>query len=352
MNDDDALENADLVRSLHTQQPETASSWLSRFSRYEFGIASMHEAVVGNTPSGDLPTGHGTHAPDGHVPGIHQGAASIGNDHDCVRHAIEHAIHFLPTQGPISVFVHHNTLHSFEDMSFAKAVVEAGKRYECEPYLSEDRYHRELHGGRIAVDDLREMLMDDLGDGADDLVATFGTRYTLRLAMLQMTLHSAPESELKWLLAETDLLTRFREGVSPTRRQQMIQQTRHAMSRLRGVSQPTPRESRAASPETVGSNHARAQRNQAVMEQSLMEASDENIESWREDQWDAFVLKLLWRVCRLGVEAANLPPTHDAPAIRVRDRLLDVTGEDIDATVNEVMVRFCAAFLDQGDAPS
>ncbi len=36
--------------------------------------------------------------------------------------AIEHASHLLPTQGPIRVFVHHNTLHAFEHYKFWEGV--------------------------------------------------------------------------------------------------------------------------------------------------------------------------------------------------------------------------------------
>src|SRR5262245_22960346 len=32
-----------------------------------------------------------------------------------LEHPIDHAAHLLPAQGPINVFIHHNTLHAFED---------------------------------------------------------------------------------------------------------------------------------------------------------------------------------------------------------------------------------------------
>ncbi len=140
---------------------------------------------------------------DGHARALDK---SCGDSFGHVRAAIAHALHVLPSQGPISIFVHHNTLHSFEDLPFEEAVIEGIRCYDCEPYLSEDRYRRELQKGRITVDDLRHVLMDDLGDRADKLIATFGTRYTLRLSMLQMTLQSASDAELNWLMAETDLL--------------------------------------------------------------------------------------------------------------------------------------------------
>jgi hypothetical protein len=42
-----------------------------------------------------------------------------------LRQAIDHVAHFLPKQGPIGVFVHHNTLHAFEELPFEQAVIEA-----------------------------------------------------------------------------------------------------------------------------------------------------------------------------------------------------------------------------------
>ncbi|HEX3870234.1 MAG TPA: DUF2309 domain-containing protein, partial [Pirellulales bacterium] len=74
------------------------------------------------------------------------------------------------------------------------------------------------------------------------------------------------------------------------------------------------------------------------------------IEQWTDDDWERFTLQSLWRICCQGVR--NLPHFTSPPQapIRHRELLLDATGADSDALVNEVMIRFCAAFLDQGFA--
>lgn len=256
---------------------------------------------------------------------------SDDGDSTTLQAAIEHAKHFLPTQGPISVFVHHNTLHPFEEMTFEEAVIEGGRRYGCEPYWSEQRYRQELGRGRISAEDLRHVLMDDLDEKADELVASFGTRYTLRLAMLQMALYSAPDAELKWLLAETDLLSRFRDEVSPRRCEQIVGQTRSWVMRNRDLS------SADAGPRLPD-----------VVELAIANSRGNKIQSWSDSQWEAFTLKLMWQICRDGVEAAELPSCEYREPVRMRDLLLEVSGEDIDVTVNELLIRFCGAFLDQG----
>src|SRR5262249_30900963 len=68
--------------------------------------------------------------------------------------AIERAAHLLPAQGPITVFIHHNTLHAFEDLPFTEAVVQGGRLFGCQPYLPEDRYREKMARGRIRIADL------------------------------------------------------------------------------------------------------------------------------------------------------------------------------------------------------
>ncbi len=78
---------------------------------------------------------------------------------------------------------------------------------------------------------------------------------------------------------------------------------------------------------------------------------ESTMESWTDDDWERFTLQALWRVCCDGVR--DLPPFTVPPvmAIRHRDLLLEATGDDSDTPVHDLLIRFCAAFLDQGFAP-
>src|SRR5580765_8535399 len=85
-----------------------------------------------------------------------------------LREAIEHAAHLLPAQGPITVFIHHNTLHAFEHLPFDEAVRRGAEVFGCQPYLSEEQFRNALSRGRIRLADLESVLEGDLGTSAND----------------------------------------------------------------------------------------------------------------------------------------------------------------------------------------
>ena len=76
-------------------------------------------------------------------------ARDAGSRDQPLARAIDRAAHLLPAQGPISIFIHHNTLHAFEHQPFEEAVERAAGELGREPYLSEDRYRAKLAAGRI-----------------------------------------------------------------------------------------------------------------------------------------------------------------------------------------------------------
>lgn len=256
-------------------------------------------------------------------------------DLEQLRQAIDHAAHLLPAQGPITTFIHHNTLHALEDLPFTEAVKRGATVFGCQPYLTRSRYREELRRGRIQFADLEAALRENLGGLADEKVLGFCTRLELRLAMLQYPVPFGPTEELLWFVGERDALRRIRDDVSAAVRGRLIAETRRWVMRdLRGG----PEAGRPA-----GANGKRA-----GLAGLLERFGGSRIEEWGERDWEGFTLQALWRVCCDGV--AGVPDLALPPLLppRHRDLLLLVTRADADLLVHDVLVRFCGAFLDQG----
>lgn len=182
-----------------------------------------------------------------------------------LKGAVERAAELLPAQGPISAFVHHNTLHAFQHLPFHEAVLEAHDIYGCQPYMSEEFYHQALEAGRIEERDL----LSALADTPSEELAPGLQLLALRLALLQQPFFHLEGPALEWHLAETPTL------------------------------------------------HGHVE---------------------------------LWQSCQQAVLGLQFPPHKGRPRHRHRDLLREQGTADPDALVDPFLIRFCAAYLDQGQA--
>jgi len=123
-----------------------------------------------------------------------------------LRHAVEYAAHLLPMQGPIGVFVHHNTLHAFEDRPFEQAVVEASRLFGAEPYMSEAAYRAELARGRIHLEDIDAVLAGE----PDAVIFPRLSRHSLRRGMITPGVREFDAATILWRSEQGDLAEDFR----------------------------------------------------------------------------------------------------------------------------------------------
>lgn len=200
----------------------------------------------------------------------------------------------LPAQGPIDVFIHHNTLHAFEGERFEDAVMHAAELFGTEPFLPEQRYREELARGRIREADIDAVLDSE---DPDHLAATVaGGRITIRAVHRALLLHAVrPESdaEVRWTLTESDVVTRLRHDLPDAISRQLV---------AGGVD-----------------------RNQACSD--------------------------LWHACVEAVALSRPSLTHGRPPVRHRDLIRGVEPTiDTDELVHPWLIRFCGAYLDQGVA--
>jgi len=248
-----------------------------------------------------------------------------------LKDRIHHAAHLLPAQGPIGVFIHHNTLHAFEHQPFDQALRTGSGVFGCEPYLGADRYREELSRGRILFSELRAVLERDLGPCAAEMVCGLSTRLAVRLAMLQHPLRTGEGNELDWFMAETDALRKARPDVAEVERRRLVTETRHwVMRRLRSA---------APGPERP-----------PWIDRLFDRFRESRIEDWSGETWEAFTLSALWETCEAGVRLTPAPEPNAPAPVRHRDWLAAAGGADSDLLVNEMLIRFCSAFLDQGIA--
>ena len=209
---------------------------------------------------------------------------------------IDQLSHLLPAQGPISIFIHHNTLHAFEHLPFEEAVQRAGEQLGCEPFLPEARYRDKLKSGRILAGDVEALLDEQLGARGAMEVAGAGSRFDLWRAIVLHGIPAAAGRELSWILEETSALSRFRTDIPAS--------ARSVLSTLR-------------------------------------EDGDRTGES--------SAVKRLWNACLTAVRKAGEAVARPAPApVRHRDWLQLISGLDTDLWIHPPLIRFLAGYLDQG----
>ncbi|WP_437943592.1 DUF2309 domain-containing protein [Sorangium sp. So ce281] len=233
-----------------------------------------------------------------------------------LRALLQHVGHFLPAQGPIGVFVHHNTLHAFQHLPFHDALAAASALFEAEPYLSEAEFRAHIASGRIDDQDIEAALAERFAEVPDERRGPLSRIEIERLA-LRFSIETATEAGLGWRIAETGATRELRPDLpsGPYHRllvytERWLAERPHAAARLLDQGGRDP-ESRAA--------------------------------------------LALWDTCR-GVP---LPPTEPAEPPLVdrvgvdrshRDLLLAITGEDPAELIDPPFIRLLGAYLDEGVA--
>lgn len=201
-----------------------------------------------------------------------------------LQHVIDHAAHLLPAQGPIGVFIHHNTLHAFQHLPFETAVVEAAQRFGTEPFLSEAQYQAELGKGRIQPHDIDAVL----GSEPDAVIwPKTLTRRALRRLMLLPGVRFFSAANIEWQIDEGRLLEELRPDLEDTARRGVLGQLAESVA-----------------------------------------------------------VRSLFAACYRRVPP--LSPAKLARAARPQQALLQLTGQNLDEAIHPWLIRFCAVYLDQG----
>ena len=119
------------------------------------------------------------------------GAHSEHATQDGVARALAHAHHVLPDQGPIGVFIHHNTLHAYQHLAFHEGVQRGARELGARPYLTLSQFAEAHRAGRIETADVDAEIASELGADADKLLRCGRTRASLWRAWMTL----APDAE-------------------------------------------------------------------------------------------------------------------------------------------------------------
>jgi uncharacterized protein YbcC (UPF0753/DUF2309 family) len=247
---------------------------------------------------------------------------------ESIRAAIESAARFLPTQGPIGVFIAQNPLQAFECEPFEEAVVHAGRLFGTQPYLSETRYRQELARGRIRAADLEAVLDRDLGDrSGTPLAAGRLTLRELRLALLLHPVRQEDDAAVRWTLTEKDVIERLRDDLSAEARWRLM---------------------------NAGGSGARPAYDARLSDdddEMTRQATFSQLPPLGQFDDERRTSSDLWHACVEAVALTRPSVTHRRPPVRHRELLQAVDpGLDTDALVHPLLIRVCGAFLDQGVA--
>lgn len=214
----------------------------------------------------------------------HAGGEKSRTPHHQLQEIVNHAAHLLPQQGPIGVFIHHNTLHAFQHLPFEEAVIEASRRYGTEPFMSEAQFQAERIRGRILDEDIDFALALEPDN---DLWPKTLTRRALRRLILTNGVRYFSPQTIAWQIEEEGLLDHLREDLDETTRR------------------------------------------------NLLENSSEETAA-----------RQLFAVCyRRLIASETAEPSRPA---RPQTALLSRFGVDIDDAIHPLLIRLCANFLDQG----
>ncbi|MDX1908401.1 MAG: DUF2309 domain-containing protein [Bacteroidia bacterium] len=85
------------------------------------------------------------------------------------EHQVLHDLkHYLPSQAPLKDFIHHNSLHAFDDQPFFEALRHASAIFGYKTSLSLEEYRSLYHQGRISDDILLHVLTREAGEQAGE----------------------------------------------------------------------------------------------------------------------------------------------------------------------------------------
>ncbi|MEO5341236.1 MAG: DUF2309 domain-containing protein [Magnetococcus sp. MYC-9] len=252
---------------------------------------------------------------------------------------VRHLEHHLPGQAPLGDFIHHNTLHGFQQLPFDEALRQARRVTGIRGYWPAEQFRFLLRQGRIRVQDLEsELLRDpDLEAGQELAEGPHGPvrRLDLYRLMLLHDLRPLQLCQLRWQQEEQQATSRLQADLAPDTR-------RAWLSACGGEEETAVRALWELCLAQLGLR-AETQHPEEQLEELLGYFSPASLQGADLDERLFSTLvrgeaeTLLGRLlARLGAE------------LTLSELLFAVTGEDLFDDVRPLLLRHLAGYLDQG----
>lgn len=141
------------------------------------------------------------------------------SERDHLREVVEHLGHLVPSQGPMTTFVHHNTLHGLQHLPFDEAIEKGEAFYGARGYWPVEAMRSQYRAGRISDADLDAVMADREEFAGAEVIGTIGdgtvTNADIRQLHLTHGVNAVDPERLRFLIHERDATRRLMDDVSP-----------------------------------------------------------------------------------------------------------------------------------------
>jgi len=262
---------------------------------------------------------------------VNQNQILSGDQFSDLDRIIQKIKHLLPTQGPIGTFIHHNTLHSFEDRTFEDAIEDASKIYSAKAYLNKRKYRSLFALGRIRGVDVESELSPYLKED-NKVIADKISRKEFRQKLFYLGLFPEDKKVTAWRARERIL--HLRSDIPEDQKFSLIKDAvfwAHS-ERARQVDILS----------TIPSLALSKSEFEALLFSSSLSPEISKEHDFK--KFDEVTAHILWHLSSKAAELVTIPKIYYK---HHREFLLKLTGEDIFELVNHHLIQIIAAFTDQ-----
>ncbi len=146
-----------------------------------------------------------------------------------ILHLLEHFEHILPAQAPIKDFVHHNTLHGYQHLTFPEALAQSQTTTGAKGYLSATQFRDLLAQGRINLDDLESVLSEQSDLDLTTVIYQNNKKEIdhkdIILAVLLYSLKPITTCQMTWQIEELSALESVQSDLNETQRHYFLDQS-------------------------------------------------------------------------------------------------------------------------------